>query len=435
MKTWIQAAKAGGGWRFFLAGFFLTVSDHWDRVCVPDQRRGRLGDKTVLIIDSLHQYLPFYTDMHNKLVEGRIAVVFLLGGLGYNFWSTYAYYLASPLNFLMVLIPTANVCDFMDLMILLKDRHCAAAALPGICTDGMRSGRYLSGCIRRDVCPEQFRDRVLFQPDVAGQRGDASADAVRHRAALWTGRADGHFRHCRCFTDCGATITSDLCCALFACLYYLVRWISAEQITWGTASGGARSRFAWYALTGRRYGVTGAASGVHGTVLVGVDAGQYKFPTVIKFYTSLSGHAEKPHGISGAGEYLRYTGRAECVLRCGDGPAGAFCTCLTGRVRLRERIAHYGLCAFLLLSFSLNILNYIWHGFHIQNGLPNRFAFLYIALLLCMAYDAIGHVRSYLAAGAVFRMARTGGICRILLSASGCGTGAGAVDSTTSPSG
>ena len=33
-----------------------------------------------------------------------------------------------------------------------------------------------------------------------------------------------------------------------------------------------------------------------------------------------------------------------------------------------------------------------------------------------------------LAAGAVFLMSRTGGICRILLSASGCGTGAGAVD-------
>ena len=28
------------------------------------------GDGTVLIIDSLHQYLPFYTDFHEKLRSG-----------------------------------------------------------------------------------------------------------------------------------------------------------------------------------------------------------------------------------------------------------------------------------------------------------------------------------------------------------------------------
>ena len=46
------------------------------------------------------------------------------------------------------------------------------------------------------------------------------------------------------------------------------------------------------------------------------------------------------------------------------------------KIKIRERAAHLGLCALLLLSFAWNILNYIWHGFHIQNGLPNRFAFI-----------------------------------------------------------
>ena len=45
-------------------------------------------------------------------------------GLGYNFWATWAYYLASPLNFLIALVPTQNVCDFMDLMILIKIGLC-----------------------------------------------------------------------------------------------------------------------------------------------------------------------------------------------------------------------------------------------------------------------------------------------------------------------
>ena len=82
------------------------------------------GDGTVLIIDSLHQYLPFYTDFHEKLRTGGSLLYSFSAGLGYNFWATYAYYLASPLNFLIVLVPKANVCDFMDLMILLKIGLC-----------------------------------------------------------------------------------------------------------------------------------------------------------------------------------------------------------------------------------------------------------------------------------------------------------------------
>ena len=33
------------------------------------------------------------------------------------------------------------------------------------------------------------------------------------------------------------------------------------------------------------------------------------------------------------------------------------------------------------------ILGYIWHGFHDQYGIPNRYAFLYIFALLAMAYE------------------------------------------------
>ena len=68
MKKWIQTKKAGGG-AFFLAGFFLTfliTAIGFAAISVWPT-----GDKTVLIIDSLHQYLPFYTDMHNKLGEGK----------------------------------------------------------------------------------------------------------------------------------------------------------------------------------------------------------------------------------------------------------------------------------------------------------------------------------------------------------------------------
>lgn len=78
------------------------------------------GDHGVLIIDSLHQYLPFFTEFHEKLVNNESFLYSMGGGLGINFWATIAYYLASPMNFLLVLFPKRNMMDVMALFIVLK---------------------------------------------------------------------------------------------------------------------------------------------------------------------------------------------------------------------------------------------------------------------------------------------------------------------------
>lgn len=66
---------------------------------------------------------------------------------------------------------------------------------------------------------------------------------------------------------------------------------------------------------------------------------------------------------------------------------------LDKRLSLRERLSKLVLLLFLYASFDVNVLNYIWHGFHVQNGLPNRFAFIYIAMLLVMMADVLPHIR------------------------------------------
>ena len=69
---------------------------------------------------------------------------------------------------------------------------------------------------------------------------------------------------------------------------------------------------------------------------------------------------------------------------------------LDKNIKLRERIAKTALLVLLYASFDVNVLNYIWHGFHVQNGLPNRFAFIYIFLMLTMAFDAWRHMHPQL---------------------------------------
>ena len=49
----------------------------------------------------------------------------------------------------------------------------------------------------------------------------------------------------------------------------------------------------------------------------------------------------------------------------------------------------------MLLSFNLNIPNFIWHGFHFPNSLPCRESFIYIFLLVTMGYEATIHIKEY----------------------------------------
>ena len=49
----------------------------------------------------------------------------------------------------------------------------------------------------------------------------------------------------------------------------------------------------------------------------------------------------------------------------------------------------------LYLSFNMNYLNFVWHGFHFPNDLPYRFSFMYSFVLLVMAYKALIHIKDF----------------------------------------
>ena len=61
-----------------------------------------------------------------------------------------------------------------------------------------------------------------------------------------------------------------------------------------------------------------------------------------------------------------------------------FFTCK--QMKWRDRIVALLMLIFFNCSFIIKQLDYIWHGFHFTNEIPNRFAFLYSFVMLYMAY-------------------------------------------------
>lgn len=62
---------------------------------------------------------------------------------------------------------------------------------------------------------------------------------------------------------------------------------------------------------------------------------------------------------------------------------------MSSKVSGKQKIAAAVVIAVFYLSFSINYLNYIWHGFHFPNDLPYRFSFAYSFFILTLVYKAV----------------------------------------------
>lgn len=364
---------------FLLSAVIMTVAFYVIKVWPA-------GDHYALIVDSIHQYLPFYTDFRNKLAGGDSLLYSWSGGLGYNFWSTYAYYLSAPSNLLLFFVPMKYVGDFMDLMIILRIGLCG-----GCFTWYLHKRRpeenwtpvafglafALSSFVLGYYFNLMWLDSIAMTPIVmygiekiiSGKSGRNFCLALFY--SIW----------------CNYYIGFMLC--LFSCLYFVVCYIS-ETLEFSIGDLIKKGlKFAWFGILGGAMAAMVLLPAYMGLTSTEAIAGNSSFPTTIQFFTSLVDMLKQhmafiePINISDTQVGLN--------AYCGIGVVFfAILFAFNKNSFIRKRISHFVLCGLLLFSFSFNILNYIWHGFHVQNGLPNRFAFLYIAVIIIMAFDAFG---------------------------------------------
>ena len=98
----------------FLIPFFICII-----ICIGNGVYP-FGDYCLLHMDLYHQYLPFFNELWEKLRNGASLMYTWNIGLGSDFVSVFAYYLASPLNWLVVLFPKSHIIEFIELLIIFK---------------------------------------------------------------------------------------------------------------------------------------------------------------------------------------------------------------------------------------------------------------------------------------------------------------------------
>ena len=342
------------------------------------------GDESFMHSDMYHQYVPFLSEMQHKLKTGESLFYSWDVGIGSNFLALYGYYMASPFNWLVLLVPDAYLIEFMTWMVALKIGLCGFTFCFFL-TRHFRTKSFLlvpfavfyalSGYLAAYNWNVMWLDCIFLFPLIA----------VGLEALIREGR---YRLYCVSLALCILTnyYISIMVC-LFLVLYFLLRLVCGRMSLRHMAR--AAARFALFSLL---------AGGMAAVLLIPeyaalhlTDFSEFNFPDTLTFYFSfldmIARHSMNVAVETGLDHWPNlYCGVAVFLLV----PLYA----ANPRISLREKAANLGLLAFLLLSFSANMLNFIWHGMNYPDSLPCRQSFLYIFLLLTLCARAVLSIRS-----------------------------------------
>lgn len=335
------------------------------------------GSSSFLRTDMYHQYAPFFQEFREKLKSGESLLYSWNIGGGTNFAALYAYYLASPVNWLILLVPKAYVIEFMTYLIVLKTglcgltftwyltRHCRTRQF-STCFFGIFYA--LSGYMAAYSWNIMWLDCIVLLPLIV--------------LGLERLVRDG-----KCFFYCltlGLSILSNYYISIMICIFcvlYFAVLVATQEEPRPEKIAAQTGRFALFSLL---------AGGLAAGVLL---------PEIYALGTTASGNSTFPKDVTSYFSILQMLARHLVLVETETGLdhwPNLFCGvaallliplyAMNRRYSYKEKIGYLVLIFFFLASFSLNALNFTWHGFHYPNSLPCRQSFLYIFLVLVMCY-------------------------------------------------
>lgn len=341
------------------------------------------GDNQIAIIDMYHQYVPFLNELQYKLQNFDSLFYSWNGAGGTNFVSLFAYYTASPLNLLLILVPQKFLMEAITLLIFIK-----------IGLAGLFMNIYFKGMHHRQDCATvafstlyalcayvlgyywniMWLDGVaLFPLIILGlnrlmDKGDFKLYIIALALSMFSNYYIG-----------GMT-------CIFILFYFPVLYFSKK----------------------RNLGVQGCLKTIGRGVLSSLTAilisACLLVPTFLSLQNTYYIDSSMPEDVYFYRPILDVLNnlmpQMKVTVREGAPNiyCGLFCVImfayflLCDRIPARKKIANCVMLAFLILSFNMNKLDYIWHGLHFPNQIPFRYSFAFSFLMVAIAYDAFKYL-------------------------------------------
>ncbi len=348
---------------------------------------------SILYSDAYYQYFPFVKAFRASLLSGDSLLYTWKVGMGTDFSGLFAYYLGSPLNLLGILLPESWMVDYYSFMVVLR-----------ISFASLFFSIFLKQMFHRnDISIAIFGAFYGTCAWVCGYMWNVmwlDTFALLPLVVLGTYSLLTHRKFILYTVSLFFSVFINYYIGFFTCIFTLLVFICYEICRWRSfkrffADLGLMALFTVIAIGG-----TAILSLPTLACLGTTSAGASEFPT--KFFMHIAdeqtwkGFFESMVKVA-TNTFAATTPNFKSAANKGGLPnlycglfavvfGFLFLTCK--QIKWRDRICALMMLLFLNLSFIIKQLDYIWHGFHMTNEIPNRFSFLYSFVMLYMAYRA-----------------------------------------------
>lgn len=338
---------------------------------------GPFGGKSLVVVDGVHQYLPFFSDYQEKLKSLDTLQYTMDVGMGNNFISLWSYYLSSPFNLIILLCAKSHLPMALNLIISAKIILASVTFAYFLMHVGKRP--------RKNPGIIAFSLFYAFSSYVVGYYWNLMwLDCIFIFPIIILGME-------KMYTKNDSRMYMLALLYSFVCNYYISFMICLFLVLWFFTLHfkGVKDFF----VKGIRFAIASLTTALMSAVVL--------IPAYMGIMTTASADFELPEwNFYGAfADTLRSHLFCSEVMtnQVGDAGTNLYCGIFTillafmffcmRKISLEKKVKYGILLVLFVVSFNNELLNYIWHGFHNQYGIPNRFAFLYIFLLLIMAYE------------------------------------------------
>lgn len=335
------------------------------------------GDRCLVVVDGVHQYLPFFSEYQSKLQNLDTLQYTMDVGLGNNFLSLWSYYLSSPFNLIIMLCAKSHLPMALNIIISAKIIMAAMCFAYFLMHAGKKPQKNPGIIV--------FSLFYAFSSYVVGYYWNLMwLDCIFILPIVMLGME-------RMFTKKDSRLYILSLLYSFICNYYISFMICIFLVLWF---------FTMHFHSFRDLFVKGIRFAIASLTTAAISA-----LVLVPAYLGIMTTASAEFGLPEWKFYGSFADTLRSHLFCSevmtnqvsDSGTNLYCGILTvllafmfffmKKVSLEKKVKYGMLLVFLVISFNNEQLNYIWHGFHNQYGIPNRFAFLYIFILLIMAYE------------------------------------------------
>ena len=348
---------------------------------------------SMLYSDAYYQYFPFFVDFRNTIRSGESLLYTWNIGMGVDYSGLFAYYVASPLNLITVLLPESWMLDFYSFLFPVR-----------IGLAGLFFSIFLKKLFNRnDISIAIFGTFYATCAWTFGYMWNImwlDTFAILPLVVLGTVSLLKERKFILYTISLFFSVYANYYIGFFTCIFTLLVFICYEICRWKSLKKLLTDFCLMGVFTLLAIGMTAFLSLSTLAALQTTHSAVNEFPkaftmhiaseqTFAAFWDAMVSVATNTYAATEPNYMYAASSGALPNIYC-----GLFATMLSllfltcKEVKWRDRICAVLVLLFLNVSFIFKQLDYIWHGFHFTNMIPNRFSFLYSFVMLYMAYRA-----------------------------------------------